>query len=90
MRGIGLVGAIELVADKETKAPFDPAAGIGGFLISRGHQHGIILRAMGDSIAFCPPLIITENEIDLMLDRFGRALADTLAMVQTRELAAAN
>ena len=84
VRGIGLVGAIELVADKESKAPFDPAAGVGAFLISRGHHHGIILRAMGDSIAFCPPLIITENEIDLMLDRFGRALEDTLAMVHER------
>jgi 4-aminobutyrate--pyruvate transaminase len=89
VRGIGLVGAIELVADKETKAPFDPAAGVGRFLISRGHQHGVILRAMGDSIAFCPPLIITENEIELMLDRFGRALEDTHAMVRERELGAA-
>jgi len=90
VRGIGLVGAIELVADKETKAPFDVGAGVGGFLISRGHHHGIILRAMGDAIAFCPPLIITEDEIDLMLERFGQALEDTLAMVQTRGLAAAN
>jgi 4-aminobutyrate--pyruvate transaminase len=86
VRGIGLVGAIELVADKGTKAPFDPAAGVGSFLIKRGHHHGIILRAMGDSIAFCPPLVITENEIDMMLDRFGHALEDTLAMVQQRGL----
>jgi 4-aminobutyrate---pyruvate transaminase len=90
VRGIGLIGAIELVADKATKAPFDRAAGVGGFLITRGHHHGIILRAMGDSIAFCPPLVITENEIDLMLDRFGLALEDTLAMVQQRRLVEAD
>jgi len=88
VRGIGLVGAIELVADKETKASFDVVAGVGAFLISRGHYHGLILRAMGDSIAFCPPLIITEDEIDLMLDRFGLALEDTLTMAQQRGLVA--
>jgi 4-aminobutyrate---pyruvate transaminase len=84
VRGIGLIGAIELVAHKSSKAPFDPAEGVGAFLIKRGHHHGIILRAMGDSIAFCPPLIITESEIDLMLDRFALALEDTLAMVEQK------
>ncbi len=81
-RGIGLIGAVELVADKSTKAPFDPKAGIGGYLAKRGHHHGIIVRAMGDVIAFCPPLIIKEDEIDLMFERFGRALDDTLAKVR--------
>jgi 4-aminobutyrate---pyruvate transaminase len=87
LRGIGLIGAIELVADQSTKYPFDPAQGIGAFLVKRGHHHGIILRAMGDAIAFCPPLIITESEIDLMLDRFALALDDTLGMVRERGLA---
>jgi 4-aminobutyrate---pyruvate transaminase len=85
VRGIGLIGAVELVADKSTKTPFDPAAGMGGFVADRGHHHGIIIRAMGDSIAFCPPLIITEGEIDLMFDRFALALEDTLLMVQQSE-----
>jgi 4-aminobutyrate--pyruvate transaminase len=78
VRGIGLIGAIELVADKTTKASFDPKAGVGGFLAERAHHHGVIIRALGDTIAFCPPLIIQENEIDLMFERFGHALADTL------------
>jgi 4-aminobutyrate--pyruvate transaminase len=84
VRGIGLVGAIELVADKVTKASFDPSDGVGPFLVKRGHHHGVILRAMGDAIAFCPPLIIQENEIDLMFERFALALEDTLAMVRER------
>jgi 4-aminobutyrate---pyruvate transaminase len=84
VRGIGLIGAIELIADKSAKAPFDPAQGIGAFLVKRGHHHGIILRAMGDAIAFCPPLIISESEIDRMLDRFSLALDDTLAMLLER------
>jgi 4-aminobutyrate---pyruvate transaminase len=85
VRGIGLIGAIELVADKSSKAPFDPAAGVGAFLGNRGHDHGIIIRAMGDAVAFCPPLIITESEIDLMLDRFSLALEDTLAIVEREQ-----
>jgi len=86
VRGIGLVGAIELVANKATRAPFEPAAGVGAFLAKRTHHHGLILRALGDSIAFCPPLIINETEIDLMFERFALALDDTFAMVQERGL----
>jgi 4-aminobutyrate---pyruvate transaminase len=86
VRGIGLIGAVELVADKSTKASFDPAAGVGPFLVKRTHHHGLILRALGDSIAFCPPLIITEAEIDLMLERFSLALDDTFEMVRERGL----
>jgi 4-aminobutyrate---pyruvate transaminase len=81
VRGIGLIGAVELVADKTTRAQFDPKSGVGEFLSKRAHHHGVIIRALGDTIAFCPPLIIKEDEIDLMLERFGRALADTLDMV---------
>jgi 4-aminobutyrate--pyruvate transaminase len=88
-RGIGLIGAIELVADKSTRAPFDPKAGVGGFLAKRAHQHGLIIRALGDAIAFCPPLIIREHEIDLMFERFARALDDTVGMVRERGLAKA-
>jgi 4-aminobutyrate--pyruvate transaminase len=86
VRGIGLIGAVELVRDKATKAPFDAAEAVGPFLAKRGHQHGLILRALGDSIAFCPPLIINEAEIDLMLGRFALALDDTFAMVRERGL----
>jgi 4-aminobutyrate--pyruvate transaminase len=86
VRGIGLIGAIELVRDKATKAPFDAAQAVGPFLAKRAHQHGLILRALGDSIAFCPPLIINEAEIDLMFERFALALDDTVAMVRERGL----
>jgi len=88
VRGIGLIGAIELVRDKTTKAPFDPAEAVGPFLSKRAHHHGVILRPLGDTIAFCPPLIIKESEIDLMLERFGLALDDTFAMVRDRGLVA--
>ena len=87
VRGIGLIGAVELVADKPAKTPFDPKASVGGFLAKRAQHHGLIIRPLVDTIAFCPPLIIKEDEIDLMLERFSLALNDTLAMVRERGLA---
>jgi 4-aminobutyrate--pyruvate transaminase len=88
VRGVGLIGAIELVADKPTKKPFDPKLAVGAWLVNRGHDHGIVLRPLGDAIAFCPPLIISEAEIDEMFVRFGKALDDTLAMLRDQGLAA--
>jgi 4-aminobutyrate--pyruvate transaminase len=89
VRGVGLIGAIEFVADKKTRQPFDPKLGVGAFCAKRAQEHGVILRALGDAIGFCPPLIISEAEIDEMLARFGRALDDTHAMMRERGLAAA-
>lgn len=77
-RGVGLIGAIELVAEKTTKTPFPAGVGAGAFLSRRGHHYGLIVRPLGDIIAFCPPLIITEEEMDLMFERFSLALKDTL------------
>lgn len=76
-RGVGLIGAAELVADKATKRPFQPAQSVGTYCSGRTEAHGLIVRALVDSIAFCPPLIITESEIDEMFDRFAKALDET-------------
>jgi 4-aminobutyrate--pyruvate transaminase len=87
-RGIGLIGAVELVRDKLTKQSFDPEDGVAAYLVRRAQHHGAILRNMpGDNVAFCPPLIITEAEIDELMGCFGRALDDTWAMVKERGLA---
>jgi len=87
-RGIGLIGAIEIVRDKATKQSFDPKAGVAAYLVRRAQHHGAILRNMpGDIVAFSPPLVITETEIDEMLGCFGKALDDTWAMVREKGLA---
>jgi len=87
-RGIGLIGAVELVRDKASKQSFDPKAGIAAHLVRRAQHHGAILRNMpGDIVAFSPPLIISESEIDEMMACFGRALDDTWAMVREKGLA---
>jgi 4-aminobutyrate--pyruvate transaminase len=81
-RGLGLIGAIELAADPAKRKPFDPARGVGAYMVRRAQAHGLITRVLaGDIIAFSPPLIITEAEIDDMMDRAEIALAETLAWI---------
>ncbi|MFQ5939017.1 MAG: aspartate aminotransferase family protein, partial [Alphaproteobacteria bacterium] len=84
---IGLVAAVELVKDKATKESFDPAGAVGIYLSKQAQKHGLIIRALGDNIAFSPPLIITGEEIDEMLARFAKALDDTEAWVCKEGLA---
>ena len=87
-RGIGLIGAVEIVRDKATKQSFDPKAGVAAYLVRRAQHHGAILRNMpGDVVAFSPPLIISEAEIDEMMGCFSRALDDTWTMVREKGLA---
>jgi 4-aminobutyrate--pyruvate transaminase len=86
-RGIGLIGAVEIVRDKATKQSFDVKAGVAAYLVRRAQHHGAILRNMpGDIVAFSPPLVISEGEIDEMLGCFGKALDDTWAMVKEKAL----
>lgn len=81
VRGIGLIGAVELVADKGTKEKFDPPGKVGLYLFDRAQAHGLIIRNILDSICFCPPLIMTEAQVDELIGRFALALEDTTAWV---------
>jgi 4-aminobutyrate--pyruvate transaminase len=80
---------VELVADKRTKRSFDGKKGVGATLAKFAEGHGAILRAIGDTIAFCPPMIITEAELNELFDRFEKALAETEAWVSKEALRAA-
>ncbi len=77
-----------MVADKNTKRPFDPAHGVGSNLAKFLEGHGAILRALGDTIAFCPPMVITGDELNELFNRFELALADTEAYVSKNGLRA--
>jgi 4-aminobutyrate---pyruvate transaminase len=77
-RGVGLVGGIEFVKDKTTKAQFEVKKAVAAKSCTFAQAEGLIVRPLsGDRVAFCPPLIITEAEIDELFDRYGRALAKT-------------
>ncbi len=82
VRGVGLVAGMELVRDKESKESFDPSLGVPQFMMDRAREHGLITRALGDTLAFSPPLIISEDEIDELLGCVARALDDTQAMAR--------
>ncbi|MGE0486941.1 MAG: aminotransferase [Gammaproteobacteria bacterium] len=89
VRGVGLIGAVELVADRKTKAPFDPAGRVGAECLRHCHANGLICRAIGDVMAFCPPLIITSTQVDELFDKFERAMAATLDWANGEGLLAA-
>jgi 4-aminobutyrate---pyruvate transaminase len=80
VRGKGLLAGVELMSMKDegkTRLPFDPKLKVGPLCARIAEEHGLIVRAIGDTIAFCPPLIISEAEIEEMLLRFRRALDET-------------
>ncbi len=85
IRGTGLIAAVELVADTQTHANFDPRAKIGARLTKLCEENGAILRATAnDSLCFSPPLIISIAEIDALLDRVSTSL-DALTVQLRRE-----
>ncbi len=85
VRGVAMIGALELVANKEARQNFEPAAKIGARLIKLCEANGVIARALpNDTLAFSPPLIISPDDVSEMLDRVGTAL-DELAVQLRRE-----
>lgn len=77
VRGTGLIAAVELVMNKATKAPFVTTGRLGKYLAGRAQVNGMITRAMGDSIAFCPPLISQEADINQIVNIFITSLEET-------------
>ncbi|MEC7853470.1 MAG: aminotransferase class III-fold pyridoxal phosphate-dependent enzyme, partial [Pseudomonadota bacterium] len=74
-RAIGLIGAMEFSSDPQTKAKFDPAKKIAAQAVARIQEHGVILRALpGDIVGFCPPLVISDTELNDMFDRIESAM----------------
>jgi 4-aminobutyrate--pyruvate transaminase len=89
-RGLGLVGGIELVADKRTKRAFDPKQGVAARCVQFAEAEGLIVRAVvGDTLTICPPLVISPTEIDELFDRLARALDRTLDWAKREQLLAA-
>jgi 4-aminobutyrate--pyruvate transaminase len=79
VRGAGLIGAVELVADKDLGTPFPAEKGVGAYCMGRCEAHGLILRSLGDSMAICPPLIISDAQIDELFSKLTLALNETQA-----------
>ncbi|MGR8918820.1 MAG: aminotransferase [Gammaproteobacteria bacterium] len=89
VRGKGMIGACELVADKATGKPFDPDAAVGKYCLARMRENGLICRAIGDSLALCPPLVSSEDEIGEIFARYTKSLDETLDWARREGLMAA-
>lgn len=83
VRSKGLVGAIELVKDKSTNERFNKEWDVGTQCREHCFNSGVVLRAVGDTMICSPPLIISKEEIDLLVERAKLALEKTLADVQS-------
>jgi 4-aminobutyrate---pyruvate transaminase len=89
VRCMGLIGAAELVADKKTRRPFDPKKLVGLTAANVMQKNGLITRAVGDAVALCPPLIVTEEQIHEIFDLYEKGLDETEAWVRSDDLRAA-
>ena len=84
VRGTGLIAAVELMKDKRMRTSFNDGR-VGAMAKQFCQEQGLLIRAVaGNSLAFCPPLIINTEQIDEMITMFGAALEQTLVFA-TRE-----
>jgi adenosylmethionine-8-amino-7-oxononanoate aminotransferase len=82
----GLLGAIELVADKRTKRPFDPALRLSERVTRAALRNGLIFRAFGDNIlGFAPALCYSAAEFELLFERLTRVLDEVLGEIEVKQ-----
>lgn len=82
----GLLGALELVSNKETRAGFDPALRLPEHMADIGYRNGLVFRAFGDNIlGFAPALCYGEREFDLLFERLGKVLDEALEVPGVRD-----
>jgi adenosylmethionine-8-amino-7-oxononanoate aminotransferase len=80
VRGLGLIAAVEVVADKQGRMPFKPAQGVGPKLMREMRSRGLITRVKGESILLAPPLVSSPEQIDRMVDIIGESINATLTV----------
>ena len=82
-RGVGFLGALELVKDK-TKREFYPKIGkVGGLCRSICIENGLVMRAVGDTMIISPPLVASKANIDELIQKAKQCLNITLERIST-------
>jgi L-2,4-diaminobutyrate transaminase len=83
VRGDGMLAAVEFMADREQRTAFDPALKVGPKVSAACLERGMIARAMphGDILGFAPPLILTREDADLIVDITKGAIDQVAAEV---------
>ena len=77
VRGVGLIGAIELTEDRATRKPFEPIGRAGNLCREICFANDLIMRSVRDAMVFSPPLTITKPEIDEFVARTKRCIDET-------------
>ncbi|WP_207707097.1 adenosylmethionine--8-amino-7-oxononanoate transaminase [Heliorestis acidaminivorans] len=73
-RQLGMIGALELVADRETKEAFPWEQRVGYQIYRKALQEGLLLRPLGNVLYFMPPYVVTDQDIEFMVTKAFRAL----------------
>ncbi len=79
IRGIGLMAAVEVVEDPASRKPYDPALKMGGCIVKKMMENGVYTRCRGDSVNFAPPLVVTAEELDRIINVAGEAIESVTA-----------
>lgn len=74
VRGLGMMAAVELVSDRETREPFDAAEKVGDRVRGEMLKQGLFTRTRGEIITFAPPLVTTDEQIERIIEITGRAI----------------
>jgi putrescine aminotransferase len=82
VRGLGLMAAVEVVADRATKAVFDPALHVGTRITRHAQAAGLMLRTRGEVVTLAPPFVITEAEVDEMVAILRTAIEKTMGEIR--------
>lgn len=86
LRGVGLMYGVELVEDPATGSPFAPARQVGARLAANAYEQGLVVRAMRDTVGFCPPLIIDERDVEEIGSKMEKALRETEKAIQAKSI----
>ena len=78
VRGLGLIGGVELVADKEKRRPFPVELGVGARLVAACRERGLISRNIGDSYLIAPPLIVGAEEVDRIIEILRESIREVV------------
>ena len=81
-RGKGLMGALEMVQNKETKQSFDGSISIGERVANQCIENGLICRPLGPSIVLCPPFITSDDEMDIIFETLEKTLKKVFSDVK--------
>jgi putrescine aminotransferase len=82
IRGAGLIGGIELVADKRTRRFFEKRGRVGAICRDHCFNNHLVMRGVRDTMVFAPPFIISEAELDMFVERAVRSIEQTYQSVK--------